>query len=436
MNTLKSVMVVGALVVVGYGVYAMLNNSPPPPGAPPWPTQGGAGASPLAGQPAAGQPNVSLGAPAPPPSSPAQPVSNYVPAASTSPPPLAAAGSSASMPGPAPSGYASAYERTNLPGNAAPLQPGPASQNSLYGQPAVGQPNNAVTPVAGTTPASRYGASVAAVQPLSRYDAAAAGQLADRVPTTEYARSIPPALRSPAPADATVAPPSALFETVMATAKAQLERGQLDPALLTLSGAYDDPRLTDRQHEQLNDLLDQVAGTVIYSRKFPVGKPHRVAPGEKLIDIAQKYNIPPGLLAKINGLNSGAELTTGQELKVVQGPFMAQVNVPKRTLTLMVEGRYAGRFPISLGEEFKQIQGSYTIASKNREHVRYDGQRYLELKPAGTASTPPVSLAIVGMTDPTNAERGQAQGLIAVTPQNADDLYDILSQGSQVTIRR
>lgn len=232
------------------------------------------------------------------------------------------------------------------------------------------------------------------------------------------------------------APQTVLFETVMTTAKAQLDRGQLDPALQTLSGAYDDPRLTDRQQEQLNDLLDQVAGTVIYSRTFPVGKPHRVAPGEKLIDIAQKYNIPPGLLAKINGLGSSAELSTGQELKVVQGPFMAQVNVPKRTLTLMVEGRYAGRFPISLGEEFKQIQGTYTIASKNREHIRYDGQRYLELKPTGGASTPPVSLAIVGMTDPTTAERGQAQGLIAVSPQNADDLYDILSQGSKVTIRR
>ncbi|MCE9555315.1 MAG: LysM peptidoglycan-binding domain-containing protein [Planctomycetes bacterium] len=423
MNTLKSVMVVGALAVVGYGVYAMLNNSPPPPGAPPWPTQAGGDASPLAGQPAAGQPNVSLGAPASPPGSPAQPLSNYVPAAPANPPPLAATGPSAAPPGPAPNEYASAYQRTSLPGNPTASQPAPSGSNSLYGQPPAGQLNAAMPPVAGA-------------QPLNRYDAAAAGQLSERVPTAEYARSIPPALRTPAPTDAMVAPPTVVFETVMATAKAQLDRGQLDPALLTLSGAYDDPRLTDRQHEQLNDLLDQVAGTVIYSRKFPVGKPHRVAPGEKLIDIAQKYSIPPGLLAKINGLNSGAELTTGQELKVVQGPFMAQVNVPKRTLTLIVEGRYAGRFPISLGEEFKQIQGSYTIASKNREHVRYDGQRYLELKPAGTAPTPPVTLAIVGMTDPTNAERGQAQGLIAVSPKNADDLYDILSQGSQVTIRR
>jgi LysM repeat protein len=221
----------------------------------------------------------------------------------------------------------------------------------------------------------------------------------------------------------------------MSAARAQLNRGKLDDALLTLSLIYDDDRLTDRQQEQLNELLDQVAGTVIYSRTYPVGEPHAVKAGEDLRTIAQQYDVPEGLLAKINGVTP-RDLVPGQQLKVMRGPFQATVNVPKRTLTLMVEGRYAGRFFVSLGEEFKQIQGTYVINAKTLEHTRYDGQRYLELKPAGPAPAPPITLAIVGMADPTVAERGQAQGLIAVSPQNADDLYDILSQGSKVTIRR
>ena len=132
------------------------------------------------------------------------------------------------------------------------------------------------------------------------------------------------------------------FDTLMTSAKGELDRGHLDDALVMLSRAYDNASLTDRQQEQLNDLLDQVAGTVIYSRKFPVGKPHRVAPGEKLIDIAQKYNVPPGLLAKINGIQPGTELSPRQELKLVQGPVMALFNVPKRTWTLVIVGRSAG----------------------------------------------------------------------------------------------
>ena len=403
MNTLKSVMVVGALAVVGYGVYAMLNN--PAPSTPPW----------LGAQaPGPGAPATS-GVPGAPPA-PAMPsaIPGYPIPAGASP---LAGGHPAPVPGhPAPSGapaVASAYDRAGV----APIAtgaPNPAVAGPLYGQPVGGMAST--TPPAGTV-TSRYGTPAVAGQPAGRYDVTPLGG----APVT-------PASVTPAPA------PS--FETTMTAARSQLNQGRLDPALLTLSTIYDDQRLSDQQQEELNELLDQVAGTVIYSKKFPVGPPHRVAPGETWATVAQKYGVPAGLLAKINGLDERTELSPNQELKVVRGPFQAFVNVPKRTLTLMVAGRYAGRFPISLGEEFKQIQGSYTINAKTLQHSRYDGQRYLELKPADGASTPPISLAIVGMADPTVAERGQAQGLIAVTPQNADDLYDILSQGSKVTIRR
>jgi len=427
-NTLKSVMVVGALAVVGYGVYVMLNNSPQPPGAPPWPTAGNSDGHAAASSPTPGQAdglNVSLGTPSAAPPSAAPPPTNnaYPPSRPVTATPLADASAAGAAPA------RSAYERTQYP--AAPSGATVSDKGeSLYG-------SQGTAAAGAAPPGGRYDGAIAAAQPSGRYPndpgQANAGQ---SEPAIEYARSIPSQLRSPAPEVPPAGSPAIQFDQVMNTAKSRLDRGELDAALVTLSGAYDNQSLTDRQHEQLNELLDQVAGTVIYSRKFPVGAPHRVASGEKLIDIANKYQVPPGLLAKINGLDPTADLAPGKELKVFQGPFTAQVNVPKRTLTLMVHGRYAGRFPICLGEEFKQIQGSYVISGKNREHVRYDGQRYLELKPDGGASAPPVSLAIVGMADPTAAERGETQGLIAVTPQNADDLFDILAQGSQVTIRR
>jgi len=424
-------MVVGALAVVGYGVYVMLNNNPQPPGAPPWPTAGGPSASPggPSQQPMPGQAdglNVSLGNPSsstPGAGTPTPTAGGYVPSGPGAAPPLAQGSPAETNP------PRSAYERTQYPSAPVSAAP-PATGGSLYG----GTPSG---PTAGAPEGNRYDAPVATKQPTSRHETTPGQNGGPQTEAAlEYARSMPQALRSPAPEVPAGGAPPIEFQNVMSTAKTRLDRGELDAALVTLSRAYENPALTERQQEQLNDLLDQVAGTVIYSKKFPVGAPHRVAAGENLLDISQKYQVPPGLLAKINGLAPGTELTPGQELKVVQGPFTALVNVPKRTLTLMVHGRYAGRFPICLGEEFKQIEGSYLISGKVAEHVRYDGQRFLELKPDGGATAPPVSLAIVGMTDPTAAERGQAQGLIAVTPQNADDLYDILSQGSQVTIRR
>ena len=79
-------------------------------------------------------------------------------------------------------------------------------------------------------------------------------------------------------------------------------------------------------------------------------------PGDTLERVAQRYNVPWQLLARINGLmppgapnsddaTKDQPLPVGMELKVVRGPFDAVVRLDKHELTLLLQNRYAGRFP-------------------------------------------------------------------------------------------
>ena len=72
---------------------------------------------------------------------------------------------------------------------------------------------------------------------------------------------------------------------------------------------------------------------------------------ESLDEIAERYNVPLELLQKINGIDNPEVLVPGTELKVVTGPFRANMDLPGQELTLFLNGLYAGRFPITIGRE-------------------------------------------------------------------------------------
>jgi hypothetical protein len=166
----------------------------------------------------------------------------------------------------------------------------------------------------------------------------------------------PPAPLSAAPA--TLAPPlqsrgapSPAFASAWADAHEMLGAGRYAEALSVLSLWHDDASLGLEESQRLEDLLGQLAGTVIYSQKDLLLPPHIVAPGETLPSIATPLQVPWQLLAKINGVTDPSQLVPGEHLKVVRGPFDAVISVSRRRMSLQVGGNYAGSFPVVLGRQ-------------------------------------------------------------------------------------
>jgi hypothetical protein len=235
-------------------------------------------------------------------------------------------------------------------------------------------------------------------------------------------------------------PKEAMIERGWNEARAEVEAGKPRQALFILSRLYADPRLTAADRRRLQDALDPLAAQVIYSQQHTLEQPFLVRRGDTLPAIAEQYQVPWQLLANINGVRDPEFLVPGTKLKVVRGPFRAEVNLADQELTLHLNQLYAGRFPIAIGQDPPPTLGEFEIKAKSegREFATADGQ----VIPAGHPANPYGStymeigrnLSLHGSA--TAEDSPPNAGCISLSPRDAFDVAGILSIGSTVTIRR
>ncbi|MEM9366158.1 MAG: L,D-transpeptidase family protein [Planctomycetota bacterium] len=228
------------------------------------------------------------------------------------------------------------------------------------------------------------------------------------------------------------------LENAIATADRQYLDDRRRDALATLSLFYETPNLTEAQRNQLLTRLDPLAREVIYSKEHLLEKPHRVGNSETLMEIASSYDVPWQLLANINGVDDPVAILPGTDLKVVRGPFRADVDRQNQELTLFLGDLYAGRFPIAIGSDPEPSPGTYTIQEKKNAKTYYDlsGTPVPPGNPRNPYGTMWIDLgsglSIHGSPKPDSPT---SEGCISVAGNYSRDLYGILSEGSSVTIR-
>jgi hypothetical protein len=217
-----------------------------------------------------------------------------------------------------------------------------------------------------------------------------------------------------------------------------LEDGQWYQALFVLSKFFHRPELNSHQRQQLMDLLDPLAAKVVYSTEHLVESPHEVVRGETLSSIAQQYQIPAELLANINGLENPNLLVPGTRLKVLRGPFRAELNLASNELTLFLGDLYAGRFTFQPGKDPSPKPGEYRVRERQLGRVYYagDGRTIALDDPANPYGGVWIGLegelCIHGTSDAADAG---SLGCIRLAQRDALDVYSILSSGSAVIIR-
>lgn len=266
--------------------------------------------------------------------------------------------------------------------------------------------------------------------------ASAVEELTPNDPSSAF--QLPAAPETPV-AESTPSGQSTTFDSAWDSALAQLEKEQWSEALLTLSLFYNDASLSLEQRTKLLDLLDPLAGKVIYSTEHTMEPPHTVQAGETLEDVARQMNVPPSLLQNINGISSASALTPGTQLKVVRGPFRAEVDLSQSELTLFLGKYYAGRFPISVGNDPAPKPGDFTVQDKQpgREYFAADRSRIAPLAADNPYGHHWISLGgdICIHGSPTSIPSHGGLGCISLTTADAADIYGILSVGSKVTLR-
>jgi hypothetical protein len=231
---------------------------------------------------------------------------------------------------------------------------------------------------------------------------------------------------------------SAAFTAAWTDAHNKLEAGRYAEALAVLSVWYDDSSLSVEENHQLERLLGQLAGTVIYSTQDMLLPPHTVAAGETLKTIAKTLNIPWEILSKINGLESD-KLTTGQRIKVLRGPFDAVVSVSRRRLSLQVGGRYAGTFPAAIGKGFIDRTGSSVQLLEIQTNTETQGPQAVAVSYQSSSRVAIIlgdGLRIQPAVDPSFVMKDPEDNVLLVSSADFNDLVGILGQGSQLLVQK
>jgi hypothetical protein len=196
-----------------------------------------------------------------------------------------------------------------------------------------------------------------------------------------------------------------------------------------LSQYSGDPQLTSTEAAELDTLLSQLAGTVIYSTEHELEPAYRVGPGETLVDIAARFQVTPELLAKINGLTLLSRLTPGTELKVVRGPFHAVLS--EGGLRLVLDGRYAGRFEAAGPANWPT--DAWTVQQKVPGPAAGPAPKTILLAPSIPAAGTEGAAILTGAPATGATPAGPA---VYVAAKDMEDLFDILTVGSRITIRK
>lgn len=236
---------------------------------------------------------------------------------------------------------------------------------------------------------------------------------------------------------------SSAFASAWADAHDKLANGRYAEALAVLSAWHDDPTLGLEESQRLEELLGQLAGTVIYSQEDLLLPPYIVAPGDTLPSIAMTVGVPWQLLAKINGVDAPDSLLPGEALKMVRGPFDAVVSVSRRRLSLQLGGNYAGSFPVVIGRRLQERVGvSLAVAEIRRERPAQPAGvaaqvSYLQ---SGDSAGPTILLSdglrIEAAEDPLAISDQAPETSLVVAARDLDELLDILGPGSSVLIRQ
>ncbi len=397
MDSLKPLIVLGLLGTIMYGAYSVVQKGPAPAGTVAEATAG-----------TFSPPEISL-----PRDPTAIGVAPAHPLAGAEPLQASAVPSGAALPPPLPAVAA-----------AEPVAPsiGSLGETAIL-LPPVSPPPAALDPRAG------------AIEPLAV--AAEAGALSALPPTP-----LPPAPSALAATPPSRGAPSPAFASAWADAHEMLGAGRYAEALAVLSLWHDDASLGLEESQRLEDLLGQLAGTVIYSQKDLLLPPHIVAPGDTLPSIAAPLQVPWQLLAKINGVSDPSQLVHGEHLKVVRGPFDAVISVSRRRMSLQVGGNYAGSFPVVLGRQIYDRVGQSVAVIDIRRPGAVQEPMGIAAQVAYAPSAGPKSivlgegLAIEGVEDPSLVSDSASASSVIVSLRDLEDIADILGPGSQVLVRK
>lgn len=199
-----------------------------------------------------------------------------------------------------------------------------------------------------------------------------------------------------------------------------------------------DPEKIEHAKEKIEDLNIKILFSDLVSKDSAL---HKVKRGDTLGKLAKKYDTTIELLKKANGLSSNI-IRVGEKLKVPTVDFSIVVDKSQNRLFLKKGEEVFKTYLVATGENNSTPTGEFKIQTKLKDPVWFRddvgavvppdspenilGSRWMGINVSG--------YGIHGTTEPDKLGQQVTEGCIRMKNGEVEDLFAIVSRGTEVTI--
>lgn len=235
-----------------------------------------------------------------------------------------------------------------------------------------------------------------------------------------------------------IAPKEKGFAETLVAVEAHLEREEWLAAHKELSRLY---WAEPERRAEIMDRINHTAQAIFFSPQPHFIEPHTVSAGDRLQTIASHYKLSWEYLAQLNQIDP-KRIRDGQKLKVIRGPFAAVVELADFSMTVHLQGYYVKRYDVGIGKDGASPIGKHTVLDKvvNPQYTAPDGKVLKGDDPANPLGERWVNLGgsygIHGTIEPDSIGKAASRGCIRLGNDDVIEVYNFLTNGSEVVIRR
>ena len=236
-----------------------------------------------------------------------------------------------------------------------------------------------------------------------------------------------------------------------------LDSGQLVAARLQLSSLLRSGSLTENEAAQARGVLTDIADTLVFSKEIVADDPfvieYIIRGGDTLSGIVQKMGLQVNwrFIQRINGIKQASGIRPGQNLKLITGPFHAQVDRDTYRIDLFQgdgsDQVFVRSYQVGLGEFNSTPTGLFKVRKnsklvnptwvnpRTRKFFSADnpmnpiGERWIGLEGIEERTKDLSGLGIHGTIEPETIGTQSSMGCIRMHSNDVAQVYEMLAEG-------
>ncbi len=207
------------------------------------------------------------------------------------------------------------------------------------------------------------------------------------------------------------------------------------------------------ERAELRRHLRRIADATVFSKQQrpddPLFETYTIQPGEYLINIGKRFDVPHEAIVLINGITDPTRIRPGQKIKVPRGPFNVEIHRSEFRLDVRLQDLYLRSFPVGLGTDRGTPLGEWLVKDRLPNPAYYPpaaaeikriippddptnplGEHWIGLEGVGGDAVGQIGYGIHGTIEPETIGKAVSLGCVRMHNRDVAFLYQLMMPGS------